>query len=290
MKYITVSTGIPERMKAATLMAAMQSGTPAEWHVVVHTDTQRNRILRAGVTGLARKRTHVSNAIPAIPQAGAAVQREWAERNLTAPGEWYATVDDNVQRVMGLDQKLWPAGGAYAFHKTKEDRDKYRKAFERVLSGRQAFTATAELMAKCAALKTVCGGFFTGTSLLYRRNHWQLVGCANTRWSVQKNMGRAWQPWPRCMWEDYVRSVYVAAEYGACVVDRWTSTHKVEYEPGGIGTFQSRAPALVDDCRELMARFPGLLRKVRGREYFPVFRKHTPEAIAKWRAEYEPQL
>jgi len=282
LKFITVSTGIPERFHAAGVMAPMQSQCDAEWHIVVHTAAQRLRLLAGNVPGVAPGRVHVSGAIPAHPFAGAALQREWAEQNLIATGEWYVTVDDNVQHVEGLPKEKWPGEGGL----TVEQANSLRRQFVTRLLPVDIFDRTRAIIARADRLGSDIGAFATagGNPRFLTRHHREVAPC-NTRWSVQRKAGRTWVPWPDIMLEDLVRTVSVVASGQAAPVDNWTSAYKLDGEPGGLGPSESRRGHQRADCLRMMQMYPGLLRWPKGKDWFLSFRKTNMGHVRRWLAE-----
>lgn len=282
MKWITVSKGVPFRFHVLPLMDALaKQSIGLRWHVVVHDQDSADLLGRIGVRSDVRSylQVHVSNTVPPIPQAGAAVQREWAENNLLDMNEWYATIDDNVQVLRGLDRAHWPSADKLSADQAKE----LRKEMFAPISAYEAYRRTEELVDRCIDMGAVTGAFAFGDNAMFLTRHWREIGYACARWSVRKKVGIPWRPWPEVMFEDFVQTVQAVAQYGCSPVDNWTSTWKKPFEDGGIGKLKDRIPHLTHDCNMLMTNFPGLVRPIKGREWSLMFAKTNAGQVAKWR-------
>jgi|TARA_R110002110_G_scaffold145775_1_gene335314 hypothetical protein len=287
MKWVTVSKAHIERMHAVKYMSEIVQTFGVEWHLVVHTNKQRQRLLRQGFSAVRAEHVHVSNTVPPIPQAGAAIQREWAEHNLIDENEWYVTIDDNVQQLNGLPREHWPEGRDKL---TKQECMELRKQMFQVLPAKEVLRRVNALKLKCLEMGTVLGSFAYINNALFRAKHWREVAYSNTTWSVRKRCGLNWRPWKDAMWEDFITTCEAVSIYGCAPKDDWTGIKQTAYETGGIGCLQDRIAPLTKDCNNLLAMYPGLLKPIKNRPFHLTFTKYSKTAVEKWQRSYDANL
>lgn len=213
------------------------------------------------------------------PPCGAAAKRDWICRKLWPAGEWGVWMDDNVERLSGLARYLT---------KDRLDLDdgfNWRQAFNETLGKLQVQEYVEETIARCEAGGTIMGGFATEQNFYFRGRKWQDHGYCRTQFVVYKNDGSPWVPsdCPNMMFEDMAKTVDVVARYGRVCVNRHLKAEKPLFEPGGIGSLDDRIPYLVENCRWLMAKYPGLLSLSKGRDYHVTFAKRSQATVDQWR-------
>ena len=274
MKVITVSRGHVPRMRAHRLCLP-----DMEHHFVFNTDEQRQGVIAQ--LGLRPAFCHVSNTTPG--QEGAALNREWAEQNLTDAGEWYVTIDDNIGSFTWLplpyyNREQIDFGGAASNY--------WRGIYDTPCPPEQVAKILREQIWECERCRTVLGGFSIENNFYFRGRKWQRFGYVRTSCAVVKNVGLPWHYWPGNMLEDFTRSVDVVARYGSVVINRYLKAVKPFFEAGGIGTFEERRPNLVAVSEELMRRYPGLVRPNKGQDFQLTFALRSENTVNKWRKEH----
>jgi hypothetical protein len=247
---------------------------------------QRSRLIRQ--FGVSSKHILVCEGAPG-PPTGAAFKRDWIAREVAPRGKWLVWLDDNVEYLTGLPPRLskdrifldqpcprlidgrkWAWREAFAYRLTKSD----------------IWCYIRETLNEAERLGTINCGFATEENYFFRARKWQTFGYCRSQFTLYKNDGSGWMPYPGMMFEDMYKTADVIARYGCVVVNRHMKAVKpVLFEPGGIGSLEERKPHLVENCRWLMDHYPGLLRYSKGRDYHVTFAKTSFRTVNNWRRE-----
>lgn len=224
----------------------------------------------------------VANPPTGLGQATIAWVRDWVERELTQPGEWYGFLDDNVSHLTALCEP------EYCKDKVDFDLDwrpglDWRRDFESPVTPERLDHIVKETIAKAEEVGTSLVGFATETNYFYRSRKWQYLGYCRMQFGFAKNNGRGWIGHPGCMIEDFWRSIETVAREGKILVNRFLKPHKPFFEEGGIGSLEERRPNLEYDMVQFMERYPGLLRYNKGIKHHLKFVPTTLNSVNEWR-------
>lgn len=280
---VITSKGHAPRMRAHRILV---SNGYSNWRVVLDDYAQAGRAVDAGVPAGRVAVTDRPLDIP--PQDGIAWTRQWIEENLVARGEWYVSLDDNVSGWTGLPDygPEWVNFDADPGLFASSMRGMtWREAFDTPLTFQAVVQRWCELIEECDKRGTIAGGFAIEDNYFFRGNKWQTLGYVRAQNAVWKNTGLPFYYWKGAMLEDFVRSVDAVARTGSILINRFVKPQKKFFEEGGIGSFEERRPNLTACCQELMRRYPGLLRPVKGRDYSLTFAKRGRQLDA-WRREH----
>jgi hypothetical protein len=278
---IITSCGHVPRMHAHHIL---QENGYDNWLMVVHDGQQAARVnLEAGVP-LSKIRSAYTPTD--LGQDAIAWNRQWIEQNVVPDDTWYVTLDDNIRGWTYLPEP-WS-------QQEKIDFDFYpdyttpeltwRKLYETPMPFPKVVEAWRELINRCHEHGSWAGGFAIENNYFYRAKKWQTLGYVRTSNSVQKNTGLPFYYWEGAMLEDFIRSVDVVVHTGSVHINRFVKAQKTFFEAGGIGSFEERRSNLVACCEELMRRYPGLLKPVKGADYSLTFQQAT--RVKAWRKEH----
>jgi len=287
-KILIASKGFIPRMRVHNLIKDLN------YHYIFNTDEQRNRAIKE--FELRKNSTHVANIDEKkVGQAGIAIAREWGERNLTDPNEFYIWIDDNVSHFTWLprpwyDQERidfdsdWKNPNGQCL--MKQAIFDWHKIYATICSMDQMIEIWEELIQKCEQEHTVFGGFSIEDNYFFRYKKWQYFTYVRTQNAVVKNVGLPFHYWPECMIEDMARSVDVIARYGKVVINKYVKPMKQFWEQGGIGSLNERIPNLEHGSKILMEKYPGLMQCTKGKKYQLSFKYRTQKSIDQWRSEH----
>ncbi len=205
-----------------------------------------------------------------------AMIRDWVDAYY---GDWYISVDDNVEGLYGL-----PPGD----HDTEAWNFDFRR-FEGRLTPEQINYYLDELRDECIRMGNTMGGFTDMSNGFFRKRKWNYINYIKTQVAVLKG-GIKWHQWSPIVSSDLVRSVTEVVQNGSICMNKWVQTKKGFYQEGGIGSLADRWPAMEHTYEQLLSRYPGLLRvqhsKTHGRPKL-YFSKRTFSSLARWKAEWE---
>jgi hypothetical protein len=275
--YVCTKAHLPRIHTPATGLTSVLDTT---W--IVHTDEDRGRLARH--LAISPSSVHVANPPPLpgnCPPIGWI--RDWVCKNLAARGEWMAWADDNIRRVAVVSPEHYHAERLEFAGMPSH----YWRAAYRHEAGPHTITMLlGELAAKCDAEGTIYGGFAPEDNYYFRPRKWRVpTGYVKTKLAVYKNDGSSWYPFDGCMFEDFVKSVDVAARYGAVVINNFARPENKYWEAGGIGAAEFRRPFLAQNVEWLMARYPGLVKRHKTIDTHVQFVPRTRKQLARWREE-----
>jgi hypothetical protein len=242
--------------------------------------------------GISRKHILVCDGSPG-PPTGAAFKRDWIAREVAPRGKWLVWLDDNVECLTGLPPELSkdrisfdePPPGPRILPDYQTASITWREAFAHRLTRSEVWHYIDETLKEAERLGTINCGFATEENYFFRARKWQIFGYCRSQFTLYKNDGSGWMPYPGMMFEDMYKTVDVVARYGCVVVNRHMKAVKPLFEPGGIGGLEKRKPHLVENCRWLVNHYPGLLRYSKGRDYHVTFAKTSFRTVNNWRME-----
>lgn len=242
--------------------------------IVCHTDEQATRI-NAIVPDTPIYVHELDEGVKAIGPV-----RDWVEKNLVAPNEWFVLIDDNINAIYAPDEPL------YSQEKIEEEFAKRSFYRARQLQGAALQDVAQELVDRCEQQGTIYGGFGWMDNPGFRRTKWQRFGYVKAKMCVKKNTGLRWCWDPRIqVMYDHSQSFKVIEDYGSIAVNRYVYVDHPPYEVGGIGSHAERMPFRKPTQDFLYAYFRGLVTPFQGDYDKPYCRLHTQKSIDAWRAQ-----
>lgn len=277
--FITSRAHVP-RMHAHKILIANRY---IRWLMVVDDKEQVARAINeAGVPEAHVIASYRPKNIP--PMDGIAWTRQFIEHGLVKTGDWYVSLDDNVYGWTWLpDPWYWMTSVNHEIAPEGLDISAWRRLYETMCPFDQVVAIWREMIMECELLGTWAGGFSVENNHFFRSKKWQHHGYVRAQNAVWKNMGQPFYYWEGNMFEDFTRSVDVVVRTGRVLINRFLKPIKMAFEEGGIGPFDQRRPALTAVCDRLMQIYPGLLRRVKDREYSLMFALHTQKSVDEWR-------
>jgi hypothetical protein len=296
MRCFTVTRGCARRFRVLKVIEKYG------WEPTFVCDTaeQKHDLIACGV---GRNDIVISDVLPGSGIQGVSLARDFVCRRLMPKEEWCVWIDDNVEKVTGLRPELscdqidfdtppgyQPSSRMLSLPRTPPS---WRQEFEHVLGHDELDVYICQTIDRAEQLGTIFCAFANETNYFFRRNKWQDFGYCRTQLALYKNDGSTWMPFDTMMLEDLYKSADVVARYGSVVVNRHVKPIKPMFEEGGIGSFKRRLPWLKENCRRIMALYPGLLKysgngKVYGlnaTDYHLTFAHRSFRTVDKWRRD-----
>lgn len=259
-----------------------------EPHFVCDTGEQADRL--KDKFGIKHRNIDVLYTPPDLGICTIAWVRDHIAKELMPRGEWCIWLDDNVRGVTCL-----PSPAHYAERLNFDDAlsidgqsTRWRDAFEHEATREDMLQLLDDTIMRAEQLGTIFCGFAIETNYFFRRLKWQLYGYVRTQFALYKNDGTTWYPddFQSLMLEDMYKSVDVVCRYGSILINRYAKPIKTFFESGGIGSFEKRYPHLVENCSQLIRRYPGLLTYVKDHNYQVTFQKRSQKTVDEWRSAH----
>ncbi len=248
---------------------------------VVHTEAQGERLIQEH--GIAASNIHVTGIVEDF--LGIVKQRDYIISNLVSEGEWYCSVDDNIEYVSRLVDPFYshfdPDGPPDGLEPPEAKRD----YFNHVVTGPEFVTLFDELRRKCESQSTIYGGFGWLDVPFYRMKKWRWNGYVKAKAIVHRSDGVAWR-WDEkiCIMSDHAKTYDTLARYGSVVVNQHVYVDAKRWSEGGIGSHESRLPGRKQTCEFLYSYFGDMLRMVKGEVDNPRFTFTSRAKFDEWRA------
>ena len=193
---------------------------------------------------------------------------------------WYIGMDDNIQAFTAILPK---------FRKEQvidtADGQNWRPTFNAPCKPREYAAMLEQLACAAAAIDTAYAGvatmenpFFRGKRYGLRRFVKSKVFCMDARGGVL---------FRHRMCHDSYASAHCVALHGRVLVDNWLFYRARWYERGGLGTMQQRrAGGFEQQLQAIIAEFPGLVGRARGKNSALRFLLTSNTAVNRWRAQH----
>lgn len=239
---------------------------------VVHDAEQKNRLTDG--FGISSSNIHVTGVD--VGFLGIAGQRDFILDRLVTPGEWYVSVDDNIEYVTRLIDPHYSMG--------ENPPEAKREYFAHRVDGVEFMSLCDELMEKCAAQETIYGGFGWLDVPFYRMKKWRWNGYVKAKAIVHQADGVGWRWNERIqIMSDHAKTYDTLARYGSVVVNQHVYVDAKRWSVGGIGTHEERMPGRVATCAFLYEHFGDMIK--RGKEFDdPKFTFTSRSRFDEWRA------
>lgn len=174
--------------------------------------------------------------------------------NLVKGGEWFLTLDDNIDRFTGVRRESYEQAELPV-----ERGDFDRSIYNHNLTATE-FLARLELDRKhCEATGIHYAGMAVVDNYYFRSVKYRYVGYVISKAAMIHNVGVPYDPNVTAM-DDYAFTAEHLKRFGKVLINNYLFPVAGHYEPGGIGTYQERQPAKIKDSEYLMRKYPGLFR------------------------------
>lgn len=260
-----------------------------DYVVVCHSDAQRDAYL-AAQPRLEPARV-ISSGVPTGITGGtigANGQRKWVVEHYAKPGEWVLFADDNIAAFAGVP--LWLHSEATLPVKDGSATDYGASSWNALYGHRfdrdDMDDIVATMTDRCDRDGIWIAGFATNGNPYFLGNHWRRVGYVSSK-------AMLWKHDPTWPWElmehmdDYHYSAEHHRRHGRVLVNNWVIPVAGHYEPGGVGSYQSRIPYRRESVHRLVALYDGLLRPKQRKGFAPntelAFRLTTEKQVDAWR-------
>lgn len=204
-------------------------------------------------------------------------QRDWAENHLLEKGEWYIGMDDNIQYMTRIGDKIYKK----AESTTITDRAKWKQRCEH-----EFIDLCNELQAKCVEMETSYGGFEFMENPFFRQKKWKLMGYVRSKLFVKIAQHVPWR-WHKDiqLMHDHAMSFKTMAKDGCIIHNRFVFVYRKQWEKGGLGSKEERMPSRISTCTRLYKEFPDFV--VPGKAFDePVCRLRGMNSMLNWRGEH----
>lgn len=256
--------------------------TTFDYYVVVHNEEQR--ALYAQNEELDESRIVVSNAPTGM--GGKSGQLNFILDNLVEPGEWALYMDDDLKGIQVVQDPYYEENALnirdksvnwHMVYSAEADEDRLRYVFEDTIQ-------TAEKIGV-----HYCG-FSMAENFFFRSVKWQTVGCIAGSLILMRDTGLRYEHSPM---EDAQMVSEQLLVYGRVLINRYVHPDYQIYISGGFGEYKERAPAKMQCCKSLMARYPGLWKYRQKSAIVPeneyiygtdvMLKIHSEKQIREWR-------
>lgn len=207
---------------------------------------------------------------------------------LAEPHVWFGMLDDNIYDLTALIEPYYEQNKLDFEEECPEG--EWRDQFDHSVTPWKFRKIVEESLNTAERNLTRYVGFAIETNYYFRKNKWQWWGYCRSGCSFYKSNGPddIWHypPDEFCMWEDFAKSVEIIARCGIVVINRFMKPQQRAFEEGGIGTFEQRKPNLIESCRNIKRRYPGLVTESKGRPWVLTLAKRSQRTIDEWRRQH----
>jgi len=221
-----------------------------DYTIVVHNETDRKEYLRN--KELDPKKVVVSG----VPY-GISKQRQWIQDNLVKPGEWYLMLKDNMSSVVGYPRDFWDRDTIDYDAMDQEESRRVQKLGKTAVNLEMFTAAIHFVIAEAERIGAYNCGFATVDNPFFWRRRFRKVGYVlGDIWLIKKTEVNFDQN--VLAMDDYAFTAEHLYKFGKVLIFNYIFSVSPHYQPGGIGTYQDRLKRKREDCRYLMAKYPGL--------------------------------
>ena len=245
-----------------------------DYRVLLHSDACADAYIKAG-------RVKKSKIIVTNAPFGVTNHRNWVVDNLAQRGEWYVSLDDNIDGMKRVVDDH--------YHKLKIDveaPDINQETFgHRMTSAEYLELLTADI-AVAEKIKAESIGYATVDNYYFNSKKYKPVGYVISKACAIKFAGLRYDPQLEAM-EDFGYCASQLVKNNCVLINSWIKPVAGHYESGGIGTYDQRVPRKITDCAYLMHKYPELFRYKIKKDCHPKaelqFRFHSPKQIVAWK-------
>lgn len=239
---------IPSKGRSETIKThKLLDSIGLDYKIILHNESERNDYLK-------NKTINPDKILVSNAPFGILNQRMWIWDNLIEDGEWFITMDDNIDHFTALSDDL------YYNTIISELEPNLKSKFETNISTKRAFEIFEETKSKAEEIGACLCGFATVDNFYFRTKKWRDVGYVITKLAIiKKTKYIKYDPKLEAM-EDYGFTAQNLLKFGKVLINNYLFPIAGHYEKGGIGTYSERTPRKVIDCEYLMIKYPGLFR------------------------------
>lgn len=203
--------------------------------------------------------------------------RDWIEATLVGKDEWYIGIDDNIEHIYRVIDRLY-------YQDKISAEDCTRPNYRHEVTGMDIRYICDELRERAEKQGTIYGGFGWMENPMFRRTKWQPHGYAKAKLYIKKNVGIKWQWDSRIqVMYDHAQTFRVIEKHGSVAINRFVYVAHPQYEVGGLGSHAERMPFRAPTCEFLYEHFNGLVAPFRDDPDKPVVRLRGQDSIDRWR-------
>jgi hypothetical protein len=195
-------------------------------------------------------------------------QREWVCRHLVKKNEWFIFADDNIRSLIAVVDPFYGIEELpLSDRASKQQGALWRPRFNAICDPKR-FTdvIVPDTIRYCEQVGAHLAGFAITDNIIFRKKKFSACSYVIGKLMIWHNTLEI--PFDHTIsMEDFYNTAMHLKHYGACVTNKFVYPRSTHYQPGGMGTYDERVPIRKKDVKELIRRFPGLLR-VHNREGF----------------------
>lgn len=244
MKIVIPSKGRPHTIKTNLYL---DQGGVHDYIIVLHNEEERKNYL-------CNKSIRPETLVVSGADWGISNQRNWIIGNLIEKGEWYISLDDNIDHFEVVNDK-------YMFLQEIDVQSKEvtQKDFSNQINALDLLC----LIKKDIIMADRIGACYCGMAVVdnyyFRAKKYRTVGYCISKAVAIKHMGITYDPKIQAM-DDYGFTAENLVRFGKVLINNWIFPKAGHYEQGGIGTYEQRLPKKIADGEYLMKKYPGLFR------------------------------
>lgn len=271
---------IPSYNRAKTIKTSLyldESKIP--YKILLHSENCKKEYLAAG-------RVKQENIIVTGAPFGITNQRNWMVDNLGKYGEWYISLDDNIEGFKRVVDK-------YYFSKKElnvENATISQKDFDQKIQADEFITLIEQDIKIADQIKAEYIGFATVDNYFFNSRKYKPVGYVISKAVAIKFKGIRYDTRLEAM-EDFGYCAEQLIKNNCVLINAWIKPIAGHYEEGGIGTYEKRLPRKIVDCAYLMKKYPDFFRYKEKKGCHPKaelqIRFYSPKQIIEWKKAHK---
>ena len=186
---------------------------------------------------------------------GIATQRNWIQENLVEKGEWYLSLDDNIECFTALPEPYYSKDNLEVQNKETN----WKELFETRIEPARFFEICDEMIKFAEKTGAKNLGFAVVDNFFFRGKKFREVGYVISKAVLRKTCGLKFNEEAQSV-EDYSYTAECLLKHGKVLINNYVFPIAKHYESGGIGTYEERLPYKLKDCASIMKKYPGLFR------------------------------
>lgn len=248
-----------------------------DYKVLLHSGECADSYIKAG--RVPKNKIIVTNA-----PFGVTNQRNWIVDNLAKRGEWYVSLDDNIQSMKRMIDKY--------YGKKKIDvssPDITQASFSQRVTASEYLGLLAQDIEIAETIKAEYIGYATVDNYFFNSKKYKAVGYVISKACAVKFDGLRYDPKLEAM-EDFGYCASQLVKNNCVLINSWIKPIAGHYEAGGIGTYEKRLPRKIVDCKYLMMKYPELFRYKVKKGCHPKaelqLRLNSPKQVIEWKRKH----
>lgn len=240
---------IPSFNRAGTIKTTRyldKSNIP--YKVLLHSEMCKESYLKAGIV-------REENIIVTGAKFGITHQRNWIIDNLAKKGEWYISLDDNIEGFKRVVDKY--------YHTQKRidvtNKEVTQQDFNHIISAQELIDLIELDIQMAEKVGVEYLGFATVDNYFFNSKKYKTVGYVISKAVAIKYASLRYDINLEAM-EDFGYCAEQIIKNNAVLINAWIKPIAGHYESGGIGTYEQRLPRKIKDCEYLMRKYPNFFR------------------------------